>query len=130
MVPLAQLRRSLPHVPRFRVLHLLISAVTTCSIVYGAFYFIHRAHDADLPTTRAIVIGGRDVSYSVASILRVISLVASAGIAITTGSTMMAQWPARCRREEVRAWRPCAIYRVDRIRAEVLSEGLFSGTLR
>jgi uncharacterized membrane protein (UPF0182 family) len=71
----------------------LVSTVVTFVLLYGAFYVMRRSHQADLPSTHSIVIGGRPVSLPVAPALRIISFGVSLVVAFLTGSTMMAQWP-------------------------------------
>ena len=71
----------------------LVSTVVTFLLLYGAFYVMRRSHQADLPSTHSIVIGGRPVSLPVAPALRIISFGVSLVVAFLTGSTMMAQWP-------------------------------------
>ena len=67
--------------------------VITFLLLYGAFYVIRRSHQADLPSSHAIVIGGRPVNLPVAPALRIISFVVSVGVALLTGLGMIAEWP-------------------------------------
>ena len=65
----------------------------TFLLLYGAFYVIRRSHQADLPSSHAIIIGGRPINLPVAPALRIISLVVSILVALSTGIAMMAEWP-------------------------------------
>jgi hypothetical protein len=70
-----------------------IFAVSTFLILYGAFLALKRAHQADLPSDREIVIAGQPVSLSVEPALRVVAFCAALLIAGVTGTTMMGEWP-------------------------------------
>ena len=70
-----------------------IFAVATFLILYGAFSALRRAHQADLPSQREIVIAGQPVSLSVEPALRVVAFCAALLIAGVTGTTMMEEWP-------------------------------------
>ena len=70
-----------------------IFTVVTFLLLYGAFYFIRRSHQADLPSSHAILIGGRPVNLPVAPALRIISFVVSIAVALLTGMGMIAEWP-------------------------------------
>jgi len=67
--------------------------IITFVLLYGAFYVIRRSHQADLPSSHAIIIGGRPFNLPVAPALRIISLVVSIVVALSTGIAMMAEWP-------------------------------------
>ena len=70
-----------------------IFAVATFLILYGAFSALKRAHQADLPSEREIVIAGQPVSLSIEPALRVVAFCAALLIAGVTGTTMMEEWP-------------------------------------
>ncbi len=70
-----------------------IFAVATFLILYGAFLALRRAHQADLPSQREIVIAGQPVSLSVEPALRVVAFCVALLIAGFTGTTMMEEWP-------------------------------------
>ena len=70
-----------------------IFAVVTFLILYGAFVALKRAHQANLPSKREIVIAGQPVSLSVEPALRVVAFCAALLIAGVTGTTMMEEWP-------------------------------------
>ena len=65
----------------------------TFFILYGSFRALQRAHLADLPSGRTIVIGGQPLKLPVEPVLRVIALVVSLVIAAATGAAMMTEWP-------------------------------------
>jgi uncharacterized membrane protein (UPF0182 family) len=71
----------------------LFFTIITFALLYGAFYVIRRSHQADLPSSHAIMIGGRPFNLPVAPALRIISLVVSIVVALSTGIAMMAEWP-------------------------------------
>jgi hypothetical protein len=70
-----------------------IFSVATLLILYGAFLALKRAHQADLPRHREIVIAGQPLNLPVEPALRVVAFCAALLIAGVTGSTMMAEWP-------------------------------------
>jgi uncharacterized membrane protein (UPF0182 family) len=70
-----------------------VFAVATFLILYCAFLALKRAHQADLPSDREIVIAGQPVSLSVEPALRVVAFCAALLIAGVTGTTMMEEWP-------------------------------------
>jgi hypothetical protein len=70
-----------------------IFAVATFLIPYGAFLALKRAHQADLPSDREIVIAGQPVSLSVEPALRVVAVCVALLIAGVTGTAMMGEWP-------------------------------------
>ena len=65
----------------------------TFLILYGAFSALKRAHHADLPSNRTIVIGGQPVNLAVEPVLRLIAFCVSLAIAASTGAAMTAEWP-------------------------------------
>jgi uncharacterized membrane protein (UPF0182 family) len=71
----------------------LFFTIITFVLLYSAFYVIRRSHQADLPSSHAIIIGGRPFNLPVAPALRIISLVVSIVVALSTGIAMMAEWP-------------------------------------
>ena len=70
-----------------------VSTAVTFLLIFGVLFFLQRLHGADLPSSRALVIGGREVHFPVAPALRLISWVASIIIALVSGLAMMAAWP-------------------------------------
>jgi uncharacterized protein len=71
-----------------------IFALVTFLILYGTFWALKRAHQADLPIGQKIVIGGQPVNFSVEPALRVLAFCVSIVIACVTGASMMQEWPA------------------------------------
>ncbi len=69
------------------------ATLLTFLVLYGAFFLIRRSHAGDLPSARALVIGGRPVNLSVEPVLRFLSLGGSVVIAFLTGLTLMSEWP-------------------------------------
>jgi uncharacterized membrane protein (UPF0182 family) len=67
--------------------------VATFVILYGAFWALNRAHQADLPSDHEIVIAGQSVNLSVEPVLRLIAFCASLVIAGVTGAAMIEEWP-------------------------------------
>ena len=65
----------------------------TFFILYGWFLALRRAYQADLLSGGVIYIGGQPLQLPVERILRLIVLVVSFVIALTTGAGMMAEWP-------------------------------------
>ena len=65
----------------------------TFFILYGWFLALRRAYQADLLSGSVIFIGGHPLKLPVERILRLIVLVVSLLIAVTTGAGMMAEWP-------------------------------------
>jgi uncharacterized protein len=70
-----------------------IFAAVTFLILYGAFWALKRAHQADLPSDHSIVFAGQPVNLSVEPVLRLIAIGVSLVIAVVTGTTMMDEWP-------------------------------------
>ncbi len=70
-----------------------IFAAATFLILYGAFWALKRAHQADLPSDHSIVFGGQPVNLSVEPVLRLIAIGVSLTVAVVTGTTMMDDWP-------------------------------------
>ena len=65
----------------------------TFLILYGVFSALKRAHHADLPSNRTLVIGGQPVNLAVEPVLRLIAFCVSLAIAASTGAAMTAEWP-------------------------------------
>ena len=72
---------------------LAIFAAATFLILYGAFWALKHAHQADLPSDHSIVFAGQSVNLSVDPVLRLIAIGVSLTIAVVTGTTMMDEWP-------------------------------------
>jgi uncharacterized protein len=69
----------------------------TFLILYGTFLALKRAHLGDLPSSRTIILGGRPVELPVEPVLRFVALCVSLLIAITTGASVMTEWPTLAR---------------------------------
>ena len=67
-------------------------AGVTFLLLYGAFSGMRRLHEAHLPSDHAIIIGDQRITFSVAPVLRVISLIVSIGVALVTGFGMLSEW--------------------------------------
>jgi uncharacterized membrane protein (UPF0182 family) len=67
--------------------------VITFLILLGAFTVIRRSNEADLPAGRSILVGDVPVSISVGPILRILSVVVAAIVALLTGMAMVSDWP-------------------------------------
>jgi uncharacterized membrane protein (UPF0182 family) len=70
-----------------------VAAVVTFLLLFGAFTAIRHSHLADMPSTHAIVIGGRRMSFSIAPVLRYVSLGLSIVVGLFAGSMMVSEWP-------------------------------------
>jgi uncharacterized membrane protein (UPF0182 family) len=70
-----------------------VFAAATFLILYGTFWALKRAHQADLPSDQSIVVAGQPVNLSVEPVLRLIAIGVSLAIAVVTGTTMMDEWP-------------------------------------
>jgi uncharacterized membrane protein (UPF0182 family) len=68
-------------------------AVVTFFVLYGTFGMLRRAHFADLPTGRTIMIGGQPLKLSIEPVLRILAVSVSLLIAGISGAAMMAEWP-------------------------------------
>jgi uncharacterized membrane protein (UPF0182 family) len=75
----------------------LVFAAVTFGILYGTFLALKRAHSADLPSSRTILVGGQPVILPFESILGVIATGVSLVLALGTGASMMAEWPTFAR---------------------------------
>jgi uncharacterized membrane protein (UPF0182 family) len=72
-------------------------AAATFAVLFGSFLALKRAHAADLPASRTILVGGQAVTLPFGSILRVIAIGVSLVVALGTGTSMMAEWPTFAR---------------------------------
>jgi len=70
-----------------------IFSVATFLILYGWFLLLWKLHQADLPQDRAFYIGRQQLNIPMRTGLRFLGLLASLGIAVITGTAMMAEWP-------------------------------------
>jgi uncharacterized membrane protein (UPF0182 family) len=68
-------------------------AAATFVVLYGAFLLLKWAHREDLPSDHLIVIGGREVNFSVKPVLNIVAIVGSLLIGLATGGAMAADWP-------------------------------------
>ncbi len=62
-------------------------------ILYGWFFALWRLHQTDLPHDQSFFIGRQQVNLPLRRALRLIGIIASAGIAFVAGLAMTAQWP-------------------------------------
>ena len=69
-------------------------ALVTFIVLLGVFAALNRAHSVDLPVSHTVLFAGQSVDLPVATVLRVVALIASLLVALVTGSAMVAQWPA------------------------------------
>jgi uncharacterized membrane protein (UPF0182 family) len=69
-------------------------AAATFVVLYGSFLALKRAHLPELPSSQTILIGGQEVRLPVEPVMRLIALGVSLAIAVGTGASMMAEWPA------------------------------------
>jgi uncharacterized membrane protein (UPF0182 family) len=65
----------------------------TFALLFGAFALIRRCHADDLPKDHAIIIAGQKVNFSVAPVLRWLSLGVAVVVALFAGLAMLAEWP-------------------------------------
>ncbi|HKO10383.1 MAG TPA: UPF0182 family protein [Acidobacteriaceae bacterium] len=70
-----------------------VFSVATFLILYGWFLLLWKLHQADLPQDRAFYIGRQQLNIPMRTGLRFLGLLASLGIAVITGTAMMAEWP-------------------------------------
>jgi uncharacterized membrane protein (UPF0182 family) len=77
----------------FEFLAFTAFTVTTFLILLGAFTVIRRSNEADLPAASSIMIGNQTVRISVGPILRILSFVVAAFVALLTGVGMVSDWP-------------------------------------
>ena len=75
----------------------LAFAAATFLILHGAFRALLRAHGNELPSSRALVIGGQPVKLPVGPILRFMALAVSIVIALITGAGVVPDWPVLAR---------------------------------
>ncbi len=68
-------------------------AATTFLVLYGSFLALKRAHQADLPSDRKIVIAGQSLNLLVEPVLRLVAFCVSLFIAGVIGTTMVEEWP-------------------------------------
>ena len=77
----------------FEVIAFVAFTVITFFILLGAFTVIRRSNEADLPAGRSILVGNLPVSISVGPILRILSVVVAAIVALIAGMDMVSEWP-------------------------------------
>ena len=70
----------------------LAFTLLTFLLLLGAFTVIRRAGEADLPAAHSIMLNGTPIRLSVRPVLRVLSLVVAAGVALLSGVSMLAEW--------------------------------------
>lgn len=76
-----------------QVVIFVVASLVTFAVLYLAFLGIRRSHQDNLPTARAIIIGGQPVRFSVEPTLRFISLGVSIVFALIAGLSMVEEWP-------------------------------------
>jgi uncharacterized membrane protein (UPF0182 family) len=72
----------------------VVFAAATFLALFGAFLALKRAHRFDLLSNQTILIGGQAVRLPVEGGMRLIALIVSVAVAVGTGASMMAEWPA------------------------------------
>ncbi len=72
-------------------------ALATFAVLYGTFLLLRSTHREDLPSSRAIVLGGQPVQLNIAPLLKPVALVFSALAAFLTASGLMGEWPTFAR---------------------------------
>jgi uncharacterized membrane protein (UPF0182 family) len=77
----------------FELLAFTAFTVITFLILLGAFTVIRRSNEADLPAASSIMVGNQTVRISVGPILRILSGVVAAFVALLTGVGMVSDWP-------------------------------------
>ena len=68
--------------------------VVTFAILFGAFSALKHAHATDLPSTHTILLGGQSFHLPVGTALNTVAIIVSLLVALASGGTMAAQWPA------------------------------------
>ncbi len=92
-------------------------ALMTFAILLLAFATLLRMHRTDLPRSQAIQLSGQTFHLSVEPVLRILSLVTSILVALFSGVTLMADWPA------------LALFRYAQRTAEGLTDPIFGKPL-
>jgi uncharacterized membrane protein (UPF0182 family) len=69
------------------------AALITFLILYAAFTALRRAHQADLPSSHAIVINDQTIHLSVEPVLRIGSLAVAILVALFSGANLLSDWP-------------------------------------
>jgi uncharacterized membrane protein (UPF0182 family) len=69
------------------------AALITFLILYAAFTALRRAHQADLPSSHAIVINDQTIHLSVEPVLRIGSLAVAILAALFSGANLLSDWP-------------------------------------
>ena len=77
----------------FEIMAFVGFTVITFLILLGCFTVIRRSNEGDLPAGRSILVGNRPVSISVGPILRFLSIVVAAIVALIAGLEMVSEWP-------------------------------------
>jgi len=72
----------------------MVFAAATFLILYGSFLVLKRAHASELRNSQTILIRGQVVKLPVVRVMGLIALGGSLAIAVGTGASMMAEWPA------------------------------------
>jgi uncharacterized membrane protein (UPF0182 family) len=71
----------------------LAIAALTFAILFAAFTTLRRAHATDLPAAQSIMFGGQTFNLSVEPVLRILSVVVAAVIALISGASITSDWP-------------------------------------
>ncbi len=71
-----------------------VFAAATFLVLYGTFWALKRAYVTELGSSPTIFIGGQALKLPVEPVMRLIALGVSLAIAVGTGASMMAEWPA------------------------------------
>ena len=69
------------------------AALITFLILYAAFTALRRAHQADLPSSHAIVVNDQTIHLSVEPVLRIGSLAVAILAALFSGANLLSDWP-------------------------------------
>ena len=71
-----------------------VFVLVTFVILFGVFSALKHAHAADLPSTHTVIFGGQSIHLPVGTALNVVAIIVSLLVALASGGTMAAQWPA------------------------------------
>jgi uncharacterized membrane protein (UPF0182 family) len=77
----------------FEAIAFVAFTLITFLILLGAFTVIRRSNEADLPAGHSIRVGNLPVSIAVGPILRILSVVVAAMVALLAGTAMVSDWP-------------------------------------
>ncbi len=77
----------------FETVAFLAFTILTFLILLGAFTVIRRSNEADLPAPGSIMLGNQPLNIAIGPILRGLSIIVAAGIAVLSGMTLLSEWP-------------------------------------